>query len=324
MAGAREATKVLPPGRVVTVDASQCRVYLGEVESLKGQPHRPAAAAATPYFTRLQRVMEFVSPLHLTDPDSSGFAPQSCWSFHDLVRFVHEKGMAEMFSLVSYHGRGLARARRLDTDLPLVMYVLDLENGISPEAGPAKTVQPQFIISEPMRACWQGLSHPDVTWNKSLLHIDWEEVDRVSAGLLNLRSAALASYAIISKDYLHLVLRFGYHFAVLDTLASDDAEANYLTFRFKGGGGAFENRLLRIQLIQIILEWAGFTVHTRGDLLDARFQRREAHQILSRLTLLGLLQGKTRLLDMALSSPEQVRQMAEAFRERYQEYVADA
>jgi len=322
--GARKATKLLPPGRAVTVDANHCRVYLGEVESLQGQPHRPHAAPATPFFTRLQRVMEFVSPLYLTDPASPAFAPPGCRSLHDLVRFVHEKGMVEMFSLVGRHGRGLGRARRLDTDLPLVMYVLDLENGISLEAGPGKDVQPQFITSGPMRACWQGLSHPDVYWDKSLLHIDWEELDRVSAGLINLRSAALASYAIISRDYLHLVLRFGYHFAVLDTLCREDPEANYITFRFKGGGGSFENRLLRIRLIQIILEWAGFVVHTRGDLLEARFQRREASRILSRLTLLGLLQGKTRLLDMALTSPEQVYQMAEAFKERYQEYVSEA
>jgi pyruvate,water dikinase len=322
--GARKATKLLPPGRVVTVDASHCRVYLGEVESLPGQPHQPRAVAATPFFTRLQRVMEFVSPLHLTDPASPGFAPQGCRSLNDLVRFVHEKGMVEMFSLVDRHGRGLGRARRLDTDLPLVMYVLDLENGISPEAGPGKDVRPQFITSEPMRACWQGLSHPDVAWDKSLLHIDWEEFDRVSAGLMSLRSAALASYAIISRDYLHLVLRFGYHFAVLDTLCREDPEANYITFRFKGGGGSFENRLLRIQLIQIILEWAGFVVHTRGDLLEARFQRREASRILSRLTLLGLLQGKTRLLDIILTSSEQVLQLAEDFKERYQEYVSEA
>jgi pyruvate,water dikinase len=322
LVGTREATKLLPPGRVVTVDASQGRVYLGEVAGWHGRPQRPAAA--TPFFTRLRAAMEFISPLNLTDPDGPDFVPQGCRSFHDLVRFVHEKGMAEMFSLVGRHGRGLARARRLDTDLPLVMYVLDLEGGISPEAGPGKDVRPQFIISEPMRACWNGLSHPDVTWDKRLLAIDWEELDRVSASLINLRSAILASYAIISRDYLHLVLRFGYHFAVLDTLASNDAEANYITFRFKGGGGTFENRLLRIELIKLILEWAGFTVNTRGDLLDARFQRREARQILSRLTLLGLLQVKTRLMDMALSSPEQVLQLAEDFRERYQEYVADA
>jgi pyruvate,water dikinase len=322
--GARQATKLLPSGRAVTVDASHCRVYLGEVENLPGQPPPPRAVAATPFFTRLRRVMEFVSPLHLTDPFSPDFAPPGCRSLNDLVRFVHEKGMVEMFSLVDRHGRGLGRARRLDTDLPLVMYVLDLENGISPEAGPGKEVRPQFITSEPMRACWQGLSHPDVVWDNRLLHIDWEELDRVSGGVVSLRSRALASYAIISRDYLHLALRFGYHFAVLDTLCGADPEANYINFRFKGGGGSFENRLLRIRLIQIILEWAGFVVRTRGDLLEARFQRREVSQTLSRLTLLGLLQGKTRLLDMALSSPEQVLQMTETFKELYQEYVSEA
>ena len=131
-----------------------------------------------------------------------------------------------------------------------------------------------------MLACWQGLTHPDVFWHKGLLHIDWEQVDRISSGLISLRSPTLASYAIVSEHYNHLILRFGYHFAVVDTLCGEHPEANYITFRFKGGGGAFENRLRRIHLIQNILEWAGFRVLTRGDLLDARFHRREARQIL--------------------------------------------
>lgn len=321
---AREATKLLPPGRTVTVNASQCRVYLGAVESLETWDiSPPARVPSTLFFNHLQNIMEFVSPLRLTDPASPDFSPHGCRSVNDLVRFSHEKGMAEMFSLVGRHGRGLAQARRLDTDLPLVMYVLDLGGGISREAGHGKTVSPRSIISEPMRACWQGLTHPDVTWHKGLLHIDWEELDRISSGLISLRSPALASYAIISNDYHHLILRFGYHFAVLDALCGVDPEANYITFRFKGGGGSFENRLRRIQLIQVILEWAGFAVHTRGDLLDARFQRRDARQTLSRLTLLGLLQGKTLLLDMALNSDEQVIRLAEDFIRRYREYVVD-
>jgi len=324
IAGARDATKLLPPGRVVTVDAGQCRVFLGEMESLKSrQTPTSAGDPATSSLARLRSLMEFVSPLHLTDPSSPAFSPRDCRSLHDLVRFSHEKGMLEMFSLASRHGRGLGRARRLDTDLPLVMYVLDLGGGISPEAGPGKTVSPRHIVSEPMRACWQGLTHPEVIWRKGLLHIDWEALDRVSSGLMSLRSPALASYAIISRDYNHLILRFGYHFAIIDTLSGTDPEANYITFRFKGGGGSFENRLRRIQLIRTILEWAGFAVHTRGDLLDASFRRREARPILSRLTLMGLLQGKTMLLDMSLNSHEQVIRQAEDFMHRYNEYVAD-
>jgi pyruvate,water dikinase len=321
LVGTMDATRRLTPGQVVTVDAGRGRVYLGEVEGLKSSAVKGKAGPETPFAARLQGLMQFISPLHLLDPASPEFNSRNCRSLNDLVRFAHEKGMAEMFSLVGRQGRGLARARRLETDLPLVMYVLDLEGGLDHQARDAKAVAPEFIASEPMRACWAGLSHPDVVWRRGLLHLDWEELDRISAGLMSLKSARLASYAIISKDYLHLVLRFGYHFAVLDTLCSDHPEANYIAFRFKGGGGDFQQRLWRVQLIKTVLEWAGFAVKTRGDLLDARFDRQTTSRLLPRLTLLGILQGQTCLLDMALAGEEQVLQFVADFQERYASYV---
>lgn len=321
MVGTLEATRRLTPGQVVTVDATRCRIYQGQVDSLKKYAARGTVALVTPFSRRLQEMMAFISPLHLTDPVSAEFSPQECRSLHDLVRFAHEKGMAEMFSLVGRSGRGLAQARRLATDLPLVMYVLDLEGGLSPEAKEGKTIDPQLIVCEPMRAWWEGLSHPDVVWHKGLIHLDWEELDRLSAGLVNPRGKALASYAIVSRSYLHLTLRFGYHFAVLDTLCSEEAEANYIAFRFKGGGGDFEKRLWRVQLIKMVLEWAGFVVKTRGDLLDARLERLDARHLLQRLTLLGLLHGKISLLDMALTSEDHAVSLAQAFQERYGRYV---
>jgi pyruvate, water dikinase len=323
LVGAVDATRRLTPGQVVTVDASHGRIYAGEVESLKKYAAPGAVKPDTPFATRLRALMSFISPLHLLDPASPEFTPQSCRSLNDLVRFAHEKGMAEMFSLVGRSGRGLARARRLATELPLVMYILDLEGGLASQAQEGRTIEPQFITSEPMRACWAGLSHPDVVWRQGLLHLDWEELDRVSAGLISLKSARLASYAILSQNYLHLVLRFGYHFAVLDTLCGDNPEANYIAFRFKGGGGDFEQRLWRVQLIQTVLAWAGFTVKTRGDLLDARFDRQEARHLLPRLTLLGILQGKTCLLDVALAGEEQALRFAADFQERYAGYITE-
>jgi pyruvate,water dikinase len=324
LAGAHEAMKRLPSGHIVTVDAGHGRIYQGEVQGLAQESLRPSIKLGAPFLARLQRLMELVSPLHLLDPASPDFAPENCVSFHDFVRFAHEKGMAEMFSLVGRGGRGLAQARQLATDLPLTMYILDLEGGIAPEAAEQKTIDPQFITSPLMRACWEGLTHPEVVWHKGLVYLDWEELDRVSAGILSLKSALLASYAVVAREYLHLVLRFGYHFAVLDALCGGNPEANYIAFRFKGGGGNYENRLWRVELIKSILEWAGFTVKTRGDLLDARFDRRPADQILASLTLLGILQGKTQLLDMALTSAEQVREMADSFRASFGKYVTEA
>jgi pyruvate,water dikinase len=319
--GAPRATKLLSPGQLVTVDANHCRVYQGEVESFKGRLYQPAVGRENPFFKRLRALMQLVSPLHLTDPASADFAPQGCRSLHDFVRFVHEKATAEMFSLVGRSGRGLARARRLQSNLPLVMYVLDLEDGIAPEAGASKTVDPRFITCKAMQAFWEGLNHPDVVWQDGLRYMDWEEFDRLSAGIITARSRALASYVILSRNYLHLMLRLGYHFAILDAFCADDPETNYVAFRFKGGGGNFENRMLRLQYIKIILEWAGFAVQSRGDLLDARYERQEAGLILSRLTLLGLLQGKTCLLDISLTSPDQVISLGELFKKQYQHYV---
>ncbi|MFZ5449323.1 MAG: PEP/pyruvate-binding domain-containing protein [Thermodesulfobacteriota bacterium] len=321
MVGTLEATRRLTPGQMVTVDASHCRIYLGQVDSLKKYATGVAVPLDTPFSRRLRKMMAFISPLHLTDPASADFSPQGCRSLHDVVRFAHEKGMTEMFSLVGRSGRGLAQARRLATDLPLVMYILDLEGGLSPRAKEGKTIDPQLIACEPMRAWWEGLSHPDVVWHKGLVHLDWEELDRLSAGLINIRGKTLASYAIISKNYLHLTLRFGYHFAVLDTLCSQEAEANYITFRFKGGGGDFEKRLWRIRLIKMVLEWAGFVVRTRGDLLDARLERQDARQLLPRLSLLGLLHGKISLLDIALANEDQAFSLAQDFQQRYGRYV---
>lgn len=320
ISGMHGAMQKLTPGSIVTVDAGRNEVYSGTPWS-NGHEKSSGIAWNTPFMNRLAALMELVSPLHLLDPASPEFSTRYCGSMHDLVRFAHEKGMAEMFSLVSPSGREMTGTRQLVGELPLTMNILDLGGGIVPEESQKKVVGPEQIASPLMRACWEGLSDPQVTWDRGLAILDWEQADRHSGGIMSLKSAALGSYAVLARDYLHLVLRFGYHFAVLDTLGGEDPEANYIAFRFKGGGGQYENRLLRVKLIERILAWAGFTVRTKGDLLDARFERRPVDQIISRLTLLGILQGKCRMLDMALTEDGQIDTMTESFKAMLQHYV---
>jgi pyruvate,water dikinase len=320
LTGLHGAARRLTPGSVVTVDAGRNLVYQGSV-SLEGDKKREGTARRTPFMTRLAALMEFVSPLNLRDPASPDFSPQYCGSMHDLVRYAHEKGMAEMFSLVGPGGREMSRAMKLVGDLPLTLHILDLGGGLFPEAAKKKVVGPELVASPLMRACWDGLSDPQVSWPEGLAVLDWALADRHSGGIIGLDSAVYGSYAAVASDYLHLVLRFGYHFAVLDTLGGEDPEANYIAFRFKGGGGSYENRLLRVSLIERVLTWAGFTVKTRGDLLDARFDRRPVAEIVSRLTLLGVLQGRCRLLDMALVDAGHVEEMVAAFKEILRRFI---
>ena len=164
-----------------------------------------------------------------------------------------------------------------------------------------------------MWALWWGLSSPDVAWNKDLLHVDWEEFDRISSGIFKADSALLSSYAVLSANYMHLMLRFGYHFSVVDALCGSDSKNNYINFRFKGGGASFDGRLMRIEFITRVLTHHGFTVTSKADLLDAKCSRDEEKVIQKRLAVLGKLLAETRLLDMRMESPDQIDTLVENF-----------
>jgi len=316
LCGLPEALSLLQNDIPVIVDAGSRRVYQGEMVLSPETASRPEVPA-TPFHQRLQQVLALISPLHLLDPHSPDFSPDQCRSFHDLIRFCHEMGMVAMFSLGEERGRGWGQALELQTDLPLSVYILELEECVLPGKGRGRTVRPQEIACPAFQACWQGLSHPDVTWHRGLTYLDWERLDQISAGIFSLKSPGLASYALVAPDYCHFLLRFGYHFAVLDTLCSDHPDANYIAYRFKGGGGLWTNRLRRLRFIETILQWLGFRVQVQGDLLEARLERYPAPALLSRLLLWGILQGRCQLLDLALDDDGAVSDLIESFQTRY-------
>jgi len=249
----------------------------------------------------------------LTDPQSDNFTPMGCKSLHDVVRFCHERSVNEMFSIMDKRGRGMHAAKRLKTNLPLVMYILDLGGGIFGNAGEGKTVTPQDIKCRPMWALWYGLSDERVVWPNKLTHMDWEEFDKVSGGIFSFDSKLLASYGLISEDYLHLMVRFGYHFSVVDSVCGSDVGANYVNFRFKGGGAGFDQRLLRLEFIRQVLDCYGFSTETRGDMIDARCSRLDENETQRMLVRLGYLMAVTRLMDMRMDSEEQVRAEVKKF-----------
>ena len=92
----------------------------------------------------------------------------------------------------------------------------------------------------------------------------------LSGGSASGGSKDFASYAVVSRGYLNLNMRFGFHFTLVDCLCGEEARANYCQVRFAGGGGEYQGRSMRVLLISRILRNLGFEVNVRGDLLDAR------------------------------------------------------
>lgn len=322
--GIADPFTAIPDGTMVTVDGATGRVHAGKPPHETGDGSRPrarrkAAAAARERrggMRRLARAMQHIAKLNLTDPASSDFAPENCRSMHDLVRFAHERGVAEMFSLVGRGGRGLGGAKKLRTDVPMIMYVLNIEDGLFPTAAGKEEIGPDDFRSTPMWALWFGLSAARELWANMPPAADWNELDRISGGIFRRDAPQLASYAVISAHYAHLMMRFGYHFALVDTLCSPDDRTNYIQFRFKGGGAAAEGRELRIRVLERVLARQGFAVKTRGDLLDARHGPDADAVIQKRLAMLGMLLAETRLLDVRIGDVDEAEAMADDFLSR--------
>jgi pyruvate, water dikinase len=317
--GLGKVTDSLQHGQVVTVDAYRGVVYEGEVHELLAWQEKQKARPPSPFQRKFAPLMDLISHLTLTDPAAADFIPGNCRTFHDLVRFVHEKGTGEMFSLVDAKGRGLHRAKTLQTEIPIVMQVLDLGQGLTAAAGKKKSVSPADFQSTPMQAVWAGLSDSEVKWAEGLLHLDWERFDQVSGGIFSLKSSSLlASYALLARNYAHLLLRFGYHFAVVDALCGERPEENHIQFRFKGGGGNSIKIAWRLLMLGKVLHHFGFVVHIQEDMLEAKCMRRDSEESALRLRVLGYLLGRTPLLDMALESETDALNMAEQFIKKWQ------
>ncbi len=269
--------------------------------------------AALPYFRRLHGLLDFVTPLNLLDPEAKDFVPESCRSLHDIIRFSHEQAVRTMFSLGD-RGSGRSKGRRkLVSELPLDVYLLDVGGGIEPLSG-SEDVQVANVCCTPFLALWQGLTDPSVEWG-DCTHFDWKSFDEIAlaGGVASKNSSELASFAVLGNNYVNLNMRFGYHFTLVDTMCDSDAGKNYCQLRFAGGGGDFSGRSLRIDFVESILSQSGFKVTPKGDLLDARLQHINGEDLLLKLQMIGRLLGVTKLMDMRLKDEEMVNQQVQTF-----------
>jgi len=305
LVNAAGAASLLPAGMEVTVDGWNGTVYAGRVASLLARKGKTDSLASSDFSRKLRALLDYITPLQLVDPSAANFRPQSCRSFHDIIRYAHETAVQAMFGLSDIASGTASRCRKLETDLPLDIYLLDVGGAFAGDDAGGETIALTHLVSSPFVAIWQGLSHPEIDW-QTHSHFDWKSFGdmALSGGIASGGSKDFASYAVVSRDYLNLNMRFGYHFTLVDCLCGEETRANYCQIRFAGGGGEYQGRLLRITLISRILRNLGFEVSIRGDLLDARLNGYPADALCKLLAEVGRLLGMTKLLDMVLQEQD--------------------
>ena len=310
-----DATKILRPGQEITVDAEENVVYDGRVKELCYYEFTEEPFEESYEYRLISRVLKKIAPLNLLNPHDKNFAPDGCRTFHDITRFVHEKAVEELLDL-EFHERNMgAPAKKLKLSIPLGLVVIDMGGGLE-ESAQGSEVEPEQVASLPLKATLDGMMTPGV-WSTEPVSVD---LGSFMSSLTRTFSSSLATpkylgqnLAMISKEYMNLSLRLGYHFNIIDAYISDKVNDNYAYFRFLGGVTDLQRRSRRARLLAELLEAHDFRVDVRGDLVVGRIKKLDAPRMVSKMKTLGHLVAFTRQLDVTMVSDAEVESSKETF-----------
>ncbi|WP_243360207.1 PEP/pyruvate-binding domain-containing protein [Fundidesulfovibrio terrae] len=319
LVGAGNATRVLRQGQEITLDADHKVVYDGAVEALcRYELSKEDVFEESWEYRTLKRVLRHISPLTLLDPKSDQFRPESCKTFHDIARYVHQRAVDKLISLAETHQDLTEGApRRLATKLPLGMTIIDVDGGLAP--GEGDEVGEDAVRCRPLSAILDGMNAAGM-WETRPVPVDlgsfMSSVTRTFSADQSHPTRMGRNLAVVSREYLNLHLRLGYHFTVVDAYLGGSINDNVIFFRFMGGVTDFTRRSRRATLVADILEQFDFVVETAGDMVTGRVKKHPTRAMLDKMFMLGGLIGYTRQLDAMLDSDEAGQRHVQEFLQR--------
>ncbi len=265
-------------------------------------------------FRSKKYLLRHIVPLNLIDPFRDDFSPDACRTLHDILRFVHEKMVMELVETAE-HGQTDSSAVSIDLPVPAGIVAIDLGGGIAP-LGDRKTATIEKVSSVPFRAVLDGMTHPGA-WHTDVVAL---HAGDLIAGMMKLSditapssSVPTANLAVVSREYLNLSLKFGYHYTLIDSYCSPNRTNNHIYFRFSGGATDITKRSRRARLIEIILATYGFSCQVSGAVITARISNIGEDEMTAILNSIGRLLAYTRQLDAVLNADEAVDQYAAGF-----------
>jgi pyruvate,water dikinase len=301
----------LKNGFEVTVDASGRAVYVGSIDALIEQRSAPPELVAdSPVRKTLRSVLTHISPLNLVDPKGLDFTPANCTTMHDITRFCHEQAVREIFAFGAETSFPEYASKQLHHNVPMQWWVLDLGNGFKGQVS-GKYVHLEDIACKPMLALWDGMvavpwDGPPAVSGRGLASVLFQATANPALSSPFKKPYANRNYFIISKHFVNLQSRFGFHFTNVEALAGERPEENYLSFSFKGGAADHERKIGRARLIGNLLADLGFETNVTDDMVTARRTNLEQPAVVHGLRVVGYLLMHTRQLDMIMNQPAAV------------------
>ncbi len=310
----------LPEGAQITVDAGLMTVYQGTLNAMLQLGNSDLHfSPVDPEYRLLRRLLRYITPLNLVNPDTPQFCDDGCQTFHDIIHFCHEMAVDELAHFQERRpGLSGITTATMHLDLPMDIHLLDIGGGMQSSSG--SQPQPADVASEPFAIFLDGLLHPRARQEELPtlgLRDILSSIPRTSGIISSSPNDLGKNLAILSQDYLNLSLHLGYHFNVIDAHLSDDRHRNYIYFRFIGGLADATRRARRAHLIRDVLKAMDFKVSCKDDLVVGRIKFERKETLRSSLFVLGALTAFTRQRDTSLYSDEEVRELYRIFADRF-------
>lgn len=318
--GVANVLEKLPQGTHITVDAGLMTVYQGTLNAMLQLGNSDLHfSPVDPEYRLLRRLLRYITPLNVINPDTPQFCAEGCQSFHDIIHFCHEMAVDELAHFQERRpGLSGITTATMHLDVPMEIHLLDIGGGMRPSTG--SQPQPADVSSEPFAVFLDGLLHPRARQDELPtlgLRDIISSIPRTSGIISSSPSDLGKNLAILSQDYLNLSLHLGYHFNVIDAHLSDDRHRNYIYFRFIGGLADATRRARRAHLIRDVLKAMDFKVSCKDDLVVGRIKFERKENLRASLFVLGALTAFTRQRDTSLYSDGEVRELYRLFADRF-------
>jgi len=311
-------TTTLKQGEEVTVDADDNKIYAGIIkELLRYTITEDLNLTEAKEFRILKKMLRYITPLNLIDPLLDNFTPEGCQTFHDIIRFIHEKAIAELVDVDRYkEALRDVIAVKLDIQIPTGIFIIDIGGGLNLNKGHKNKAILDEISSIPFKAIIVGMMHPGV-WHSQAVSM---KINDFMSSMMKMPDVSTMRYlgenvAVVSREYVNLSLRFGYHFNMIDCYCSENVRDNHVYFRFVGGATDIAKRSRRAELLASILKEYNMRINTKGDLVIARTDNISRSEMEVLLDHLGRLIAYSRQLDALLDDDRIVQHYVKSFLE---------